>query len=72
MVRLLELGPKQILCGLLVLNLYSPESSLCGMANVKEKTFRKYAWMAIKAIAQMKPQVVSRCLSLTQPLNHPV
>ena len=46
--------PKHLLWALLMLKVYSTESSLCAIAKVKSpKTFRKWAWVFVVAMADL-------------------
>ena len=52
-------GIVHMLWGLMLLKTYATESVLCSTANADEKTFRKWAWPFISAIADLEPVVVS-------------
>jgi len=51
--------PKHLLWGLMLLKSYTKESMLCSIAGVSRATFRKWAWIVIKAIAGLSTNVVS-------------
>lgn len=48
-----------LLWALMFLKLYSNEHVLAASAGVSEKTFRKWSWRFVKAIAKLKPHLVS-------------
>ena len=49
-----------LLWGLLFLTVYSKETVLCKIVGrVDEKTFRKWNWLVVQAISNLKPSVVS-------------
>ena len=54
--------PKHMLFGMLLLKVYCTESVLASLCNVSENTFRKWAWIHIKALATM--DIVSEFFTL--------
>jgi hypothetical protein len=48
-----------LLWALMFLKLYVSEHVLCSMANCDQKTFRKWAWLFVLALADLGPDVVS-------------
>jgi hypothetical protein len=50
--------PVHLLWGLMLLKLYNSESAHCNIAGVDEKTFRKWSWFFIDAIAELSDDVV--------------
>ena len=54
--------PNHLLWGLILLKLYSSETTHAGMTGVDEKTFRKWSHFAIKRVADLHEVVVSYIL----------
>lgn len=52
-------GMVHMMWGLLLMKTYGTENMLCTTTGVDEKTFRKWAWQFISAIADLEPVVVS-------------
>ena len=50
--------PKHLLWALMFLKLYGTEATLCGKAKCDEKTFRKWSWKFVQAIALLLHRVV--------------
>ena len=48
-----------LLWALMFLKLYASEHVLCSMAECDEKTFRKWAWLFVFALADLEPEYVS-------------
>ena len=55
-------NPVHILWALLFLKLYDTTPKLAALAGCDEKTFRKWSWFYVGAIASLHHLVVSRCL----------
>jgi hypothetical protein len=53
------LKSKHLLWGLLFLKLYNSEPVNCLVADCDEKTFRKWVWIILEALADLEPYVVS-------------
>jgi hypothetical protein len=54
---------RHMLWGLLFLKTYATETLLCQMSGVKDKkTFRKWSWKFVEAIAMLEPIIVSNVL----------
>jgi len=51
--------PVHLLWACMFLKVYGPEATLAAIARCTEKTYRKWVWNLIYAIAQLEPQVVS-------------
>jgi hypothetical protein len=51
--------PVHLLWGLLFLHLYNSEPVNCTRVACDEKTFRKWAWFVVCALADLEPYVVS-------------
>ena len=50
-----------LLWALMLLKLYATEATLCALAGgVDEKTFRKWSWRFVSAIAELTPNVVGK------------
>ena len=50
-----------LLWALMFLKLYAAECVLASIAAVNEKTYRKWAWAFVDALADLHTQVVSSC-----------
>lgn len=51
--------PQHLLWALLYLKLYDADEVLSDIVGVDVKTFRKWSWAMVEAIAKVKPQIVS-------------
>lgn len=49
-----EFNPSHLLFGFSFLKIYSTEEVHSGLFGVTPKTFRKWSWMAVKLLSQMK------------------
>jgi len=50
-----------LLWALMLLKVYATEATLCALAGgVDDKTFRKWSWRFVSAIAELTPNVVSK------------
>jgi len=56
--------PIHLMWTLLFLKLYNSDTVLSGMAGCDEKTFRKWKWTFVNAIASMRKKVVSSLFSV--------
>jgi len=54
--------PEHLLWALLILKTYDTEELLCSKLGVDEKTFRKWSWRFIVAIAALKKHLVNHTL----------
>ena len=52
-------APKHLLWALMLLKVYSSEMVLCSIAKTSEKTFSKWTWIFIQAIANLSFDIVS-------------
>ena len=57
-----SMAPNHLLWGLILLKLYSTETTHAGMTGVDEKTFRKWSHFAIRRVADLHEVVVSYIL----------
>jgi len=67
--------PKHLVWALLLLKTYANEIHLIKMAtngSVCRKTFRKWVWIVIEAIAAQAPSVVSKCAAPVNSSNDPL
>lgn len=53
-------SPQHLMWALLWLKLYNTEEVVSGMAGCDEKTFRKWYWRFVEAIAALKEKTVSK------------
>jgi len=68
-----RMEPKHMLWGLLLMKVYGKEEQMLALAGgVDNKTFRKWAWLFVDAIASLEPEVVSSfcLLSFLQRLSN--
>ena len=49
-----------LLWGLMFLKVYATEAVHCGKVQCDEKTFRKWSWTVVKALALLKSRIVSK------------
>ena len=57
--------PKHLLWALMFLKTYATEPMLCAIAGTTRKTFRKWSWPVVTAIASISFDVVStKCMSV--------
>ena len=63
-----ELLPIHLLYGLLMLKTYATESVCCSIAGVSEKTFRKWAWITIEALSNLKVVSIFLIIYCKNPL----
>lgn len=59
--------PEYLLWALLYLKVYSSEKVLADKVGVDVKTFCKWSWAFVEAIAKLKPQVVRDCCDYCAP-----
>ena len=58
-----NVSPKHLLWALMFLKVYGVEATLSSMAGgVDEKTYRKWVWIFVKAIANLEPELVCKKL----------
>jgi hypothetical protein len=55
-----KMRPKHLLWALLFLKVYSTEAVLSSIAKTSRKTLRKWVWLLLPLIADMRPFVVSK------------
>ena len=72
-----EIMPKGVKCchllwALMFLKLYASEHVLCSMAECDEKTFRKWAWLFVLALADLEPENVSSVVACVSIRNQNV
>jgi hypothetical protein len=60
-----------LLWALMFMKLYASENVLCGMAKCDEKTFRKWSWIFVSALAGLAPDIVSPTVHLLRAPNRP-
>ena len=63
-------NPKHLLWALLFMKLYSSVSVLASMCRVDDKTFRKWTWFYVDAIAALDEQLVCTIASLLAMFCH--